>query len=60
MIQSLPAAVVNGYFKERMSLHLTSLNPKIFTSSMWKVFRAYMYMSDPEAPNKTHYACQYC
>ena len=33
---------------------------KKFTSSMWEVLRAYMYMSDPEAPNKTHYVCQYC
>ena len=31
-----------------------------FTFSMWEVLRAYMYMSDPEAPNKTHYVCQYC
>ena len=33
---------------------------KKFTSSMWEVLRAYMYMSDPEVPNKTHYVCQYC
>ena len=27
---------------------------------MWQVLKAYMYMSDPEATNKTHYVCQYC
>jgi hypothetical protein len=26
---------------------------------MWQVLKAYVYMSDPEATNKTHYVCQY-
>ena len=33
---------------------------KKFTSNMWQVLRAYMYMLDPEATNKTLYVCQYC
>ena len=29
-------------------------------SDKWQALKAYMYMSDPDATNKTHYVCQYC
>ena len=59
-ISLLPAAV-SDYFRERMS-PVTAFDfseSKKFTSNMWQVLRAYMYMSDPEATSKTHYVCQY-
>ena len=31
---------------------------KKFTSGMWNTLRLYMYMYDPDAPDKVHYMCQ--
>ena len=33
---------------------------KKFISTMWYALRAYMFMCDPDAPQKTHYMCSYC
>ena len=33
---------------------------KKFISTMWYALWAYMFMCDLDAPQKTHYACNYC
>ena len=33
---------------------------KKFTSDMWQILKAYMYMCDTDAMEKRHYICQYC
>ena len=33
---------------------------KKFTSDMWQILKAYMYMCDTDATEQTHYVCQYC
>ena len=32
---------------------------KKFTSDMWQILKAYMYMCDTDATEPTHYVCQY-
>ena len=33
---------------------------KKFTSNMWEILRVYMYISDSDGTEQTHYVCQYC